>query len=77
MRIEVITEPFEYCVKLILSETERRELVSGTQGEARSWKQDVRIARAEIRQYLCYYDTQRCHSSLNYLTPCKFERGQE
>jgi transposase InsO family protein len=38
---------------------------------------DVRIARAEIRQYLCYYDTKRRHSSLNYLTPCEFERGRE
>lgn len=38
---------------------------------------DVRIARKEIREYLCYYDTKRRHSSLNYLTPCEFERCQE
>jgi hypothetical protein len=29
---------------------------------------DVRAAREEIREYLCYYDTKRRHSSLNYLT---------
>src|SRR5262244_1633310 len=38
---------------------------------------DVRTARKEIREYLCYYDTKRRHSSLNYLTPCEFELGQE
>jgi transposase InsO family protein len=38
---------------------------------------DVRAARKEIRAYLCYYDTKRLHSSLNYLTPCEFERCQE
>jgi hypothetical protein len=41
MRIEIITEPFEYCVKIILSETERRELVAGTESEARAWKQQL------------------------------------
>jgi transposase InsO family protein len=39
--------------------------------------EDVRAARQEIREYLCYYDTKRRHSSLNYLTPCEFERCQE
>jgi putative transposase len=34
---------------------------------------DARIAREEIREYLCYYDTERRHSSLNYRTPCEFE----
>jgi putative transposase len=38
---------------------------------------DVRAAREEIREYLCYYDTKRRHSALNYLTPCEFERCQE
>jgi transposase InsO family protein len=38
---------------------------------------DVRAAREEIRAYLCYYDTKRRHSSLNYLTPCEFERGEK
>ena len=38
---------------------------------------DVRAARGEIREYLCYYDTKRRHSSLNYLTPCEFELCQE
>jgi transposase InsO family protein len=38
---------------------------------------DVRTARAEIRAYLRYSDTKRRHSSLNYLTPCEFERCQE
>jgi transposase InsO family protein len=38
---------------------------------------DVRAAREEIRAYLCYYDTKRRHSSLNYLTPREFERCQE
>ena len=35
---------------------------------------DVRAAREEIRTYLCYYDTKRRHSSLNYRTPCEFEK---
>jgi transposase InsO family protein len=39
--------------------------------------EDVRAAHKEIRAYLCYYDTKRRHSSLNYLTPCEFELGQE
>jgi putative transposase len=38
---------------------------------------DVGAAHQEIRQYLCYYDTKRRHSSLNYLTPCEFELGHE
>jgi putative transposase len=38
---------------------------------------DVRVAYEEIHEYLCYYDTKRRHSSLNYLTPCEFELGQE
>jgi transposase InsO family protein len=38
---------------------------------------EVRAARAEIRAYLCYYDTKRRHSSLNYLTPCEFELSQK
>jgi putative transposase len=37
---------------------------------------DVRAAHVEIRDYLCYYDTKRRHSSLNYLTPCEFELCQ-
>jgi hypothetical protein len=35
---------------------------------------DVRAAREEIRPYLCYYDKKRRHSSLNYRTPCEFEK---
>jgi putative transposase len=38
---------------------------------------DVRTASAEIAEYLCYYDTQRRHSSLGYLTPCEFELCQK
>jgi transposase InsO family protein len=38
---------------------------------------DVRAAHKEIREYLCYHHTKRRHSSLNYLTPCEFERRQE
>ena len=38
---------------------------------------DVRAAQEEIYEYLDYYDTKRRHSSLNYLTPCEFERCQE
>jgi transposase InsO family protein len=38
---------------------------------------DVRAAYEEIHEYLCYYDTKRRHSSLNYLTPCEFELSQE
>jgi putative transposase len=37
---------------------------------------DLRTAYAEIHDYLCYYDTKRRHSSLNYLTPCEFELRQ-
>jgi putative transposase len=37
---------------------------------------DLGTARAEIREYLCYYDTKRRHSSLNYLTPREFELRQ-
>jgi putative transposase len=38
---------------------------------------NVRAAQEEIREHLCYYDTKRRHSSLNYLTPCEFELRQE
>ena len=38
---------------------------------------DVRAAHKEIREYLCYYDTKRRHSSLGYLTPCEFELSQK
>jgi putative transposase len=38
---------------------------------------DVRAAREEIYAYLCYYDTKRRHSSLNYVTPCEFELCQK
>ncbi|MEZ6058984.1 MAG: integrase core domain-containing protein [Planctomycetaceae bacterium] len=33
----------------------------------------MRLARNEIRGYLCYYDLERRHSSLKYLTPAQFE----
>jgi hypothetical protein len=38
---------------------------------------DVRTARKEIRESLCYYDSKRRHSSLNDRTPCEFERFKE
>jgi transposase InsO family protein len=38
---------------------------------------NVRAASEEIRAYLCYYDTQRRHSSLAYLTPREFELSQK
>src|SRR5262249_47524565 len=38
---------------------------------------DVRVAREEICACLCYYDTKRRHSSLNYRTPCEFELCQK
>jgi transposase InsO family protein len=38
---------------------------------------DLRTAEAEIRDYLCYYDTKRRHSSLGYLTPREFELCQK
>jgi putative transposase len=38
---------------------------------------DVPTARAEIHEYLCYYDTKRRHSALDYLTPREFELCQK
>lgn len=38
---------------------------------------DLRVATAEIDEYLCYYDTKRRHSSLDYLTPSEFELSQK
>ena len=35
--------------------------------------QDSRQARSEIASYLAYYNTQRRHSALNYLSPAAFE----
>jgi putative transposase len=37
---------------------------------------NLRAAHEEIREYLCYYDTKRRHSSLGYLTPREFELSQ-
>jgi transposase InsO family protein len=37
---------------------------------------NVSSARQEIHAYLVYYNTQRRHSSLGYLTPCEFELCQ-
>jgi putative transposase len=38
---------------------------------------NLRAAQEEIREYLCYYDTKRRHSSLDYLTPWEFELSQK
>src|SRR5262249_12991705 len=38
---------------------------------------NLQTAYAEIRDYLCYYDTKRRHSSLGYLTPYEFELSQK
>ena len=35
--------------------------------------ENERLARAEIRAYIRYYNTRRRHSSLDYLTPEQFE----
>jgi len=35
--------------------------------------EDCRQARSEIASYLAYYNTERRHSSLNYLSPAAFE----
>jgi transposase InsO family protein len=35
------------------------------------------IAHKEVGAYIRYYNTQRRHSSLDYMTPDEFERGQE
>ena len=31
------------------------------------------VAKREVASYICYYNTARRHSSLNYLTPAEFE----
>ena len=38
---------------------------------------NVQAAYEEIHDYLCYYDTKRRHSSLDYLTPREFELSQK
>jgi transposase InsO family protein len=38
---------------------------------------NLRAAYEEIHDYLCYYDTKRRHSSLDYLTPWEFELSQK
>ncbi len=38
---------------------------------------DLPTAYAAIRDYLCYDDTKRRHSSLGYLTLCEFELCQK
>lgn len=35
------------------------------------------IAHKEVRAYIRYYNTQRRHSSLDYMTPDEFERAEE
>lgn len=35
--------------------------------------QNSRLARQDIASYLAYYNHDRRHSSLNYLTPAAFE----
>ena len=35
--------------------------------------EDCRQARSEIANYLAYYNTERRHSSLDYLSPAAFE----
>ena len=34
-------------------------------------------AVGEIRSYIHYYDNERLHSSLGYVTPCEFERNRQ
>jgi transposase InsO family protein len=35
------------------------------------------IAHKEVGAYIRYYNTQRRHSSLDYMTPDEFERAEE
>ena len=35
---------------------------------------NIPLARKEIKQYIGYYNVQRRHSALEYLTPCEFEK---
>ena len=55
----------ESCCGTIKTEREMKEEADG------------RVASEEISDYVCSYDSKRCHSSLVYLTPQEFELCQK
>src|SRR5262249_22159750 len=41
MRVDTITAPNEYSVRLVLNEAERAQLLQGSESEARAWRQTL------------------------------------